>query len=302
MYHQYRTSLAFFSFLEAIAWCAVVIGVLSIFGGFIAASQVREAFTGETAGFRAGMFGTIPGFVITFLSLLCVVLVQIGRAAVDTAAMTDQILLVSREQLQIAKDGYAANRSFAKEPMFQPGAASHISATTTPSTDTQAAPEQPPTGYAAVANGAVPPPPEAVALPQTKSTEPDTTTTAFLAQRTPDDSIFDPAVKAMAARVFNKVRDFDPSAFMDRHMPKSHAVIDTPMASSPKAASKSYAAPNTERTDPPLATNSQEITSIDIDAELDALMNEAANERHAASSPAGPVGTSAVRNGSLKRG
>ena len=94
---SYETARFLFSFLAFCAWSVVIIGVLAALIGAGGASR----YGGAGAGFLA----MAPGFGIGLLGLLLVAFVQMGRATVDTAEYTQQMLKIARDQLEVSKQG-----------------------------------------------------------------------------------------------------------------------------------------------------------------------------------------------------
>ena len=103
---EYTTARTIFGILEFIAWVAVA-------GGLLFALVGASAATGFS-GSSAGLIGAVPGLLFAFIGIIAVAIVQSSRANVDTAEMTGKMLQISKEQLQIAKDGQKA--SFAAKP------------------------------------------------------------------------------------------------------------------------------------------------------------------------------------------
>lgn len=92
---SYEIARKYFSFLEFLAWSVVVIGVLiAVIGG---------GSVSQYAG--AGLFAMAPGIGISIAGILLVAFVQIGRATVDTAEYTQQMLKISRTQLEVSEQG-----------------------------------------------------------------------------------------------------------------------------------------------------------------------------------------------------
>ena len=60
---------------------------------------------GGGASGMATLTGLLPGLAISFAGFIGLALVQIGRAAVDTAEYTQQMLQIARDQLQVSKQG-----------------------------------------------------------------------------------------------------------------------------------------------------------------------------------------------------
>jgi hypothetical protein len=94
---SYETARSLFSFLAFCAWSVVIIGVLVAVTGAGSVSQY--------GGTGAGLIAMVPGIGIGLLGLLLVAFVQMGRATVDTAEYTQQILKISRDQLEVSTQG-----------------------------------------------------------------------------------------------------------------------------------------------------------------------------------------------------
>lgn len=109
---SYETARSLFSFLALCAWTVVAIGVLVALIGAAAGSQ----YGGAATGFLALALGA--GVVVT--GLILVAFVQMGRASVDTAEYTQQMLKVARYQLEISKQSQrGSNHSPQKLPTTQ---------------------------------------------------------------------------------------------------------------------------------------------------------------------------------------
>jgi len=101
---SYETARSLFSFLGFCAWSVVVIGGIVAILGAGSASQY--------AGGGAGLLAMVPGLGISLSGLLLVAFVQIGRANVDTAEYTQQMLKISRDQLEVSKQSLKQGESF----------------------------------------------------------------------------------------------------------------------------------------------------------------------------------------------
>lgn len=93
--HEYRTARSIFGFMEFGAWACVVLGVIT--------ALVGMAGGGRMLGGGGGILAALPGLLIVFIGIFAVMMVQIGRATVDTAEMTGKLLKNSNEELQILK-------------------------------------------------------------------------------------------------------------------------------------------------------------------------------------------------------
>lgn len=106
--HEYRTARTIFGFMEFGSWCMVVGGAIMTLAGM--------AGGGSLLGSGGGLLGAIPGLIIIFFGIFGVMMVQIGRAAVDTAQMTGKLLENSNEELRILKARPAPSLAAASLP------------------------------------------------------------------------------------------------------------------------------------------------------------------------------------------
>ena len=94
---SYEVARKLLSVLEFCAWSIVVIGVLIALIGAAGGSRY--------GGAGAGLLAMAPGIGIGIAGLILVAFVQMGRATVDTAEYTQQMLSISRDQLEVSKQG-----------------------------------------------------------------------------------------------------------------------------------------------------------------------------------------------------
>ena len=106
---SYGTARSLFSFLESVAWLAVIIGVLIAFVG-------ANARSGGMYGGNIGFIGSIPGIILALLGLFQVGVVQGARANVDTAEYTQQMLKIARDQLNVSKQ--SLKQGYEAEPTY----------------------------------------------------------------------------------------------------------------------------------------------------------------------------------------
>jgi len=106
---DYGVARSLFGFIEFLFWAGVVIGVIVAFAAMNVASR---GFGGGP-----GILAALPGMLMAITSLFGVALVQNARATVDTAELTQQMLKVARDQLEVSqqavKQGEMAQQSFA---------------------------------------------------------------------------------------------------------------------------------------------------------------------------------------------
>ena len=103
---SYEAARTLFSILAFIAWSAVISGVLVALAGAGGGSRY--------GGAGAGLLGMVPGIIISILGLIQVAFVQMGRANVDTAEYTQQMLKISRDQLEVSKQALNAGKQQAR--------------------------------------------------------------------------------------------------------------------------------------------------------------------------------------------
>ena len=109
---SYETARSLFSIIEFVGWCCVILGGIVFIIGVASYSSLSEY-----GGTGAGMAALLPGLAIMFMGIIGVAIPQVGRAAVDTAEISGQILKVSRDQLEVSrsslKQGKTLEQGFA---------------------------------------------------------------------------------------------------------------------------------------------------------------------------------------------
>lgn len=112
---SYEAARSLYSFLGFLAWCAIVGGFIITIVGGDAANGVRRF--GQAANGLAIFMGMIPGLAMMFSGFVALAIVQNGRATVDTAEYTQQMLEISRSQLEVSqrslRQSSSAPQSFA---------------------------------------------------------------------------------------------------------------------------------------------------------------------------------------------
>ena len=103
---SYEAARTLFSFLAFCAWSVVIIGVLVALIGAGGGSRY--------GGAGAGLLAMVPGIGIGIAGLLLLAFVQMGRAGVDTAEYTQQMLKISRDQLDVSKQSLKQGDAFQK--------------------------------------------------------------------------------------------------------------------------------------------------------------------------------------------
>ena len=100
---SYEAARSLFSFLGFCAWVVIIIGVIAALVGASAVGQMGGYGRGPSG--LASFAGLLPGLAMSFVGFIGLALVQIGRAAVDTAEYTQQMLKIARDQLDVSKQG-----------------------------------------------------------------------------------------------------------------------------------------------------------------------------------------------------
>ena len=100
---SYEAARSLFGFLAFVAWLVVVVG------GLVA--LVSAGSVSRYAGGGAGLLAMSPGIGIAIAGLILVAFVQMGRATVDTAEYTQQMLKIARDQLDVSKQGLKQART-----------------------------------------------------------------------------------------------------------------------------------------------------------------------------------------------
>ena len=100
---SYEAARSVFALLELLAWGLIIFGaIIALVGGFGASEMSR--WGGQSRGL-AFLMGIIPGMSMAFGGFLLLALAQIGRAGVDTAEYSQQMLQLSRDQLEVSRQG-----------------------------------------------------------------------------------------------------------------------------------------------------------------------------------------------------
>jgi len=128
---SYESARNLFSFLGFCAGVLIVLGVIVAFlGGSAAQSFARNVGPVQI------VLGAMPGIMMVAVGVFGQAMIQMGRASVDTAELTQQSLQVSRDHMELSKQlleqGRTTAASFASLKPLPPAA----------SGDTQPAPDQ----------------------------------------------------------------------------------------------------------------------------------------------------------------
>ncbi len=103
---SYEAARTYFSIIGFVAWVVIIIGVLVAIVG--ASSVGRYGVPG------AGLVAMVPGVGIGIAGFIQLAFVQMGRAQVDTAEYTQQMLKIARDQLEVSRQALNATNSAPK--------------------------------------------------------------------------------------------------------------------------------------------------------------------------------------------
>jgi len=108
---SYKAARSLFSFLGFCAWVVIVVGGIVALVGASAASQVSSYGFGGKGSELASLAGLIPGLGVCLTGFILLALVQMGRASVDSAEYSQQMLKIARDQLQISRQSLNSHDS-----------------------------------------------------------------------------------------------------------------------------------------------------------------------------------------------
>ncbi|KAA0909537.1 hypothetical protein FLO80_21140 [Aquicoccus porphyridii] len=98
---SYEAARSLYRFLSFCAWCAIVGGGILAIAGLAQVSEMRSF--GSRSSDLIIIMSTVPGLGIAFLGFIGLAIVQNGRATVDTAEYTQQMLQIARDQLEVSR-------------------------------------------------------------------------------------------------------------------------------------------------------------------------------------------------------
>ncbi|WP_430449488.1 hypothetical protein [Rhodophyticola sp.] len=131
---SYGAARGVLGFAELALWCGIGLGVII---AIVAGGAASRGFG------SSGLLAAVPGISMAIFCFVGVVLVQMGKAAVDTADYSFQMLGVARQQLDVSKQALAhASRptSFADQPSANPNSTSSRAPDSRQSAETPAPP------------------------------------------------------------------------------------------------------------------------------------------------------------------
>lgn len=97
---SYHAARAVFSLFSTLAWIVILAGgALAVISSGLA--MERASFGGGNE--MVALMAAIPGAILSLLGFVMLVLSQIGRAGVDTAEYSQQMLQVSRDHMEVSR-------------------------------------------------------------------------------------------------------------------------------------------------------------------------------------------------------
>lgn len=128
MKRDYSFARSLFGFLSFIGWTLIVVGVIYSIVGASAGGTIG-GYAGKGGGALLGfLIGMSAGLGLVTFGMLVLAVVQIGRAGIDKAENTQDLLGVARDQLAVLRTGqaqrapgpFAAPASFTSRPAEVP--------------------------------------------------------------------------------------------------------------------------------------------------------------------------------------
>lgn len=110
---SYAAARSLFTFLAAIAWCAIM-------GGGLLATMAGTVVNQFSNSLPTILSAILPGLAICLFGFLALAMVQIGRASVDSAEYGQQALQVARDQLAFARQVHLETRGEVAAPVIAP--------------------------------------------------------------------------------------------------------------------------------------------------------------------------------------
>ncbi|MFM2339731.1 MAG: hypothetical protein RLZZ360_367 [Candidatus Parcubacteria bacterium] len=95
---SYHAARAVFSLFSGLAWTVILIGILAVFLGIARGRSINPYNPDLGAAVVA-----IPGVLAVVFGLVMLVMAQMGRAGVDTAEYSQQMLQASRDHMEVSR-------------------------------------------------------------------------------------------------------------------------------------------------------------------------------------------------------
>lgn len=105
---SYEAARGLFSFMSFAGWVIIVGGVIAAIVGLSIGSQMGRYGYGRGPGPEVLLL-MLPGVGIAMVGVITLALAQIGRAGVDTAEYSQQMLQLSRDSLEVSRQSLRQN-------------------------------------------------------------------------------------------------------------------------------------------------------------------------------------------------
>lgn len=102
MIHEYKTGRSICGFIEFLSWVAIIIAAIALVVALTASSSSR--------GGALALAGLIPSAVVAFFGLICVLFVQMARAAMDGSVAAQKSVIQAQKHHE---ETLSAMRSYA---------------------------------------------------------------------------------------------------------------------------------------------------------------------------------------------
>ena len=99
---SYEAARGLFSFMSFVGWVIIAGGVLAAIAGIGIGNEMGRNGYGRGPGPEVLLF-ILPGVGIGIVGVITLALAQMGRAGVDTAEYSQQMLQISRESLDVSR-------------------------------------------------------------------------------------------------------------------------------------------------------------------------------------------------------
>lgn len=142
---SYHAARAAFSLLSGLAWILILVGIVVVVGGISQGPNINPRNPDLGSAVVA-----IPGALTSIFGLVMLVMAQMGRAGVDTAEYSQQMLQASRDHMevsrQLVRQGEKLEQGYATlaAKLSTPASASYEGLTTTAEASSATAPSTTP--------------------------------------------------------------------------------------------------------------------------------------------------------------
>lgn len=99
---SYEAARGLFSFMSFVGWVIIIGGALAAVAGIVMGNEMGRYGYGRGPGPEVLLF-MLPGVGIALVGVITLALSEIGRAGVDTAEYSQQMLQLSRDSLEVSR-------------------------------------------------------------------------------------------------------------------------------------------------------------------------------------------------------